>query len=98
MLQQITIDPQSTNLRVVSMNQINFKALATIKAASRYNRVVAFQPTGWTHSSDNSLLKPRNKGHDVIIAIPYSEHSSFEELVDFVKTFRYLYSTTLHFL
>jgi hypothetical protein len=77
-------------------------------------RIVAFQPTGWSHSSGGSgggrkskasrvapaattsssaapgahLLKERRNGPDSIIALPYSEHSSFTELVDFLKTFR----------
>lgn len=87
-LARLTTDPKATCIRVVAMNQINFKTLDVMKAKLAYTRVVAFQPTGWSQSTDNALLKPRYKGSDVIISIPYSEHSSFDELVEFVSTFR----------
>ena len=35
-----------------------------------------------------SLLKERKNGPDSIYSLPYSEHSSFTELLDFLRTFR----------
>lgn len=88
-------------------------------------RIVAFQPTGWTHSSSTpdttsqvkngrrnyyhsnqmkgtsddqssnvcsqySMMTMCKKGLDTIYSVPYSEHSSFTELVQFIKLFRYV--------
>lgn len=96
-LATLTQDSSQTNLWVVSMSDLNFKSLATIRQKnSSYARVVAFQPTGWTFTDTNASSRPcqgggascRSKGPDSIYSIPYSEHSSFNELVLFVETFR----------
>ena len=42
-------------------------------------------------SSEGHLMRPRRKDGNVIFSTPYSEHSSFPELVDFLKTFKYGY-------
>jgi len=59
-----------------------------------YSRVVAFRPTGWTHNGNgpnkkgaptkkaNGLITTRRSGNKTIHGVPYSEHSSFSELVD----------------
>ena len=51
-----------------------------------YSRVVAFRPTGWTHGGGGKkakgLITTRRSGNKVIHGVPYSEHSSFSELVD----------------
>ena len=60
---------------------------------SGYSRVVAFRPTGWTHNggppkrrgasnNTNALITTRRSGNKTIHGVPYSEHSSFSELVD----------------
>lgn len=55
----------------------------------RFRRIVAFRPTGWTFSSKNPrsistcCTDPSGKIH--VYGIPYSEHSSFAELCDFVQ-------------
>ena len=82
-------------------NLINLK-----KKKAKCSKVIAFQPTGWTHNTNNNkyhndnnnsnnssksdILHRREKDGNVIYSVPYSEHSSFTELIDFVNTFRYI--------
>jgi DNA cross-link repair 1A protein len=98
-LAMLTTDSSLTNIWVVSMSEINFNSLNNIKKISmenkkngiQYSRIVAFQPTGWSHTAKSnittisSMLHPRIKDGNTIYSTPYSEHSSFDELIDFVK-------------
>jgi DNA cross-link repair 1A protein len=113
---RLTTDPTASHLWVVPMGQVNFNHLNALRQKKpTCSRVVAFQPTGWTHPGKDAggnkgakyrsnegaadaaaavtaglspLLKPRSKDGNTIYAVPYSEHSSFGELVEFIKTFR----------
>jgi DNA cross-link repair 1A protein len=102
---RLTTDCNAANIWVVSMNQINFNYLENFKKKKTIcNRVIGFQPTGWTHkptgqttnnpSQRSTLLQRhpflnlRQKEGNIIYSIPYSEHSSFSELINFVQTFR----------
>ena len=55
---------------------------------SRFNTVVGFQPTGWTHGKEAGQTwargRRRQKGTIITYSVPYSEHSSFTELREFV--------------
>ncbi len=92
---RLTTDPNASTLWVVPLNQVNFQNLGNLLQKRKdCNRVVAFQPTGWTHSAkpaanDNGVLTPRVKGNITIYSVAYSEHSSFSELVNFITLFRY---------
>ena len=100
---RLTTDPSKSNIWVVGMNQINFNQMITLKnKKSTCNRVVAFQPTGWTFTSKNNVIYPelshilekypflhvRKKEGNTIYSLPYSEHSSFGELINFIRLFR----------
>lgn len=91
-ISKLTKDKESTWLWVVPMNALNFESLNRMKHdKTGCQRVVAFQPTGWSHttnSRDNGLLKPKRKDGNTIYSVPYSEHSSFTELIDFIRLFR----------
>ncbi|KAJ4762203.1 DNA cross-link repair protein SNM1 [Rhynchospora pubera] len=84
----------STRLHVLPLSFLRLenlnKYLATLN--QRFNAVLAFRPTGWTFSeatgSKLDLIKPTSKGNITIYGVPYSEHSSFNELRDFVKFLR----------
>ncbi|KAL9659293.1 hypothetical protein QQ045_024098 [Rhodiola kirilowii] len=53
----------------------------------RFNLIVAFSPTGWTFGKgkNKSPGKRRKQGTLIRYEVPYSEHSSFTELKEFVK-------------
>ena len=69
--------------------QMDNLAVLLVKHRLRYRSIVAFRPTGWTFSSKNPrkmstcCSNPTGKIH--VYGLPYSEHSSFSELCDFVK-------------
>ncbi|RZC59510.1 hypothetical protein C5167_006810 [Papaver somniferum] len=57
-----------------------------------YRSILAFRPTGWTYSGTNGsnldLIKPTTRGNVTTYGVPYSEHSSFLELREFVQFLR----------
>lgn len=91
-LARLVTDPTKSDLWVAPLGQVNFKSLTSMRSKiGGYTQVVAFQPTGWSYTrsgSGESLLSKKMSGQDCIYSVPYSEHSSFSELVDFVRLFR----------
>jgi DNA cross-link repair 1A protein len=86
----LTVDPAEAPIWVVTMGQLSFNALKNIlQEASKhgYSRVVAFRPTGWSFGETSTISK-KVKGDAVLYSAPYSEHSSFSELIDFVELFK----------
>ncbi|KAH0969718.1 hypothetical protein GBA52_028314 [Prunus armeniaca] len=55
--------------------------------ASRFSLIVAFSPTGWTFGKGKKKSPGRRSQQGTMIRyeVPYSEHSSFTELKEFVK-------------
>ncbi|XP_029466310.1 DNA cross-link repair 1A protein isoform X2 [Rhinatrema bivittatum] len=88
----LTTDWNSTGLHVLPMMQINFKGLLNhLSKFSKYDRVLAFKPTGWTYSdrfSSVADIRPEIRGNITIYGIPYSEHSSYLEMKRFVQWLR----------
>uniref|UniRef100_I1P680 DNA repair metallo-beta-lactamase domain-containing protein n=2 Tax=Oryza glaberrima TaxID=4538 RepID=I1P680_ORYGL len=90
----ICSDSQSSSLHVLPLSSLRHenlqKYLETLK--QRFLAVLAFRPTGWTFSEATGnqldLIKPSSRGKITIYGVPYSEHSSFSELREFVMFLR----------
>ncbi|XP_064081497.1 DNA cross-link repair 1A protein-like isoform X2 [Macrobrachium nipponense] len=90
---RLTSDKFSARVHVIRMNEIHPKTLSdyVVSMAPKYNEVIAIRPTGWEHSENNGVLSdvsPKKFGGVYIYGIPYSEHSSYNELQRFVKYIR----------
>uniref|UniRef100_A0A2K5CNA6 DNA cross-link repair 1A protein n=1 Tax=Aotus nancymaae TaxID=37293 RepID=A0A2K5CNA6_AOTNA len=86
----ITTDMCSSLVHLLPMMQINFKGLQSHlkKYGGKYDQILAFRPTGWTHSNKFTSIAdviPQTKGNISIYGIPYSEHSSYLEMKRFVQ-------------
>ncbi|XP_003787201.1 DNA cross-link repair 1A protein [Otolemur garnettii] len=86
----ITTDMCSSLVHLLPMMQINFKDLQSHlkKCGGKYDQILAFRPTGWTHSNKLTSIAdviPKTKGNISIYGIPYSEHSSYLEMKRFVQ-------------
>ncbi len=78
-----------------SKDDLHEQALADriTNSKGRWTKVVLFRPTGWTYKRSKGTLDPSNVDHReegcvTTIGVPYSEHSSYSELQDCVKTLR----------
>lgn len=84
----------NARLHVLRMNQINLNDLSMYLESLKptFDHLLAFEPTGWTHSKktlslDN--LRPKASSRNITIyAVPYSEHSSYSEMKRFVQFLR----------
>ena len=90
----ITTDYSSSCLHVLPMGKINHRDLSTYlnKWDGKYSKLIAFKPTGWTHSGKASFslsdIKPAESCGVSVYGIPYSEHSSYVELKQAVQGWR----------
>ena len=70
----------------IKVNKLTSYADGQSKVFSKrlFDKVVGFRPTGWTMTGckDKSILNSRTNGIVTVHGVPYSEHSSFPELVD----------------
>lgn len=75
--------PQSCQLHVVPMRDLTHEKLRAYLDSLKgtFSEVVAFKPSGWENGKSPSVEKDMVTIH----GIPYSEHSSFSELIRFVK-------------
>ncbi|XP_074294375.1 DNA cross-link repair protein SNM1 [Silene latifolia] len=84
-------DGKDTPLHVLPMSSLRHETLKTYLKTyqDRFTAVLAFRPTGWTFSesigNQLDLIKPNSKGNIQVYGVPYSEHSSFTELKEFVQ-------------
>jgi DNA cross-link repair 1A protein len=87
----LTTNKEEACIWVVPLGHINMKKMpeyfptANNKPFSKaYDRIVGYRPTGWSMGTKPSatLVSSRYSGNLTIHGVPYSEHSSFPELVD----------------
>jgi DNA cross-link repair 1A protein len=92
----VTVDCPEALLHVLPLGQVNRRCLERVKrfAKCRPSALVAFKPTGWTvddgeNRGGNGEVKdgPCRQGITVY-SVPYSEHSSFDELRAFLTLMR----------
>ncbi|CAN8266381.1 unnamed protein product [Cochlearia groenlandica] len=87
-------DGKATCLHVLPMSSLKIERLDEHLKTYReqYGSVLAFRPTGWTYSEKVGehldMIKPTSSGKVTIYGVPYSEHSSFTELREFVQFLR----------
>ncbi|XP_050372696.1 DNA ligase 6 isoform X2 [Argentina anserina] len=63
----------------------NFVRMEEIMAERGYSRVVGFVPTGWTYEVKRNKFAVRSKDELEIHLVPYSEHSNYDELREYVR-------------
>ncbi|XP_042044041.1 DNA cross-link repair protein SNM1-like [Salvia splendens] len=88
-MQWFTTNEQESHVHVVPMWSIaSFKRLDHMAKhyMGRFSLIVAFSPTGWSFGKGKKSTGRRwQKGTMIRYEVPYSEHSSFMELKEFVK-------------
>ncbi|GAB2301757.1 hypothetical protein Dimus_035783 [Dionaea muscipula] len=89
-----TEEESVTDVHVVGWNVLgetwpyyrpNFVRMAEIMTERGYSKVVGFVPTGWTHEVKKNKFAVRTKDCFEVHLVPYSEHSNYEELRDYVR-------------
>ncbi|WCJ25293.1 DNA LIGASE 6 [Euphorbia peplus] len=92
-----TEDGSESDVHVVGWNVLgetwpyfrpNFVKVKEIMEERGYSRVVGFVPTGWTYEVKRNKFSVRSKDSFEIHLVPYSEHSNYEELREYVKFLR----------
>lgn len=89
-MQWLTSNEQESHIHVVPLWTIaSFKRMSFIskRYLGCYNSIVAFSPTGWSFGKGKKKTPGKRWQQGTIIRyeVPYSEHSSFTELKEFVK-------------
>jgi len=80
-----TTELRKTNIHHIGLQHIRFSSLYKLYTGFKhiYKKIVAISPTGW--SGGKKAAKRANSGKIIEIwDVPYSEHSSYTELIDFV--------------
>ncbi|KAL0332442.1 UNVERIFIED_CONTAM: DNA ligase 6 [Sesamum calycinum] len=89
-----TEDELESDVHVVGWNVLgetwpyfrpNFVKMKEIMSERGYSKVVGFVPTGWTYEVKRNKFAVRSKDSFEIHLVPYSEHSNYDELREFVK-------------
>ncbi|KAK2078104.1 hypothetical protein QBZ16_003972 [Prototheca wickerhamii] len=90
----LTTDDREASLHVVPLWMISQQHMVKLLKhyRGRFSTVVGFRPTGWTHDKSAGQTRARGRkqqrGTVITYQVPYSEHSSFSELREFVRWFQ----------
>ncbi|KAG4378181.1 hypothetical protein GLYMA_18G292900v4 [Glycine max] len=93
---EFTEDGKESNIHVVGWNLLgetwpyfrpNFVRMKEVMAerGGSYSKVVGFVPTGWTYEVKRNRFAVKSKDLFKIHLVPYSEHSNYDELREYVK-------------
>ncbi|CAN6445852.1 unnamed protein product [Victoria cruziana] len=91
---EFTVDAPESDVHVVRWNELgetwpyfrpNFVNMKKILDERKYSRAVGFVPTGWVFSASRDDFTVRVKNSCEIHLVPYSEHSSYDELRKYVR-------------
>ncbi|GER35611.1 DNA ligase [Striga asiatica] len=63
----------------------NFVKMQEVMSERGYSKVVGFVPTGWTYEVKHNKFAVRTKDSFDIHLVPYSEHSNYDELREYVR-------------
>ena len=95
MSRRLMADPHRCNVHVVNTSDIKAANLTSYyqQFKSTFTHILALLPTGWEHdysvaSRGLDAIRPKSYGNIFIYGVPYSEHSSYEELKSFVCHFK----------
>ncbi|XP_021737417.1 DNA ligase 6-like isoform X2 [Chenopodium quinoa] len=89
-----TEDESASDVHVVGWNVLgetwpyfrpNFVKMSEIMVEKDYKKVVGFVPTGWTYEVKRNKFAVRTKDSFEIHLVPYSEHSNYNELREYVR-------------
>ncbi|XP_044468176.1 DNA ligase 6 isoform X2 [Mangifera indica] len=89
-----TLDERESDVHVIGWNVLgetwpyfrpNFVRMKEIMVERGYAKVVGFVPTGWTYEVKRNKFAVRSKDSFEIHLVPYSEHSNFDELREYVR-------------
>ncbi|ESQ28710.1 hypothetical protein EUTSA_v10018010mg [Eutrema salsugineum] len=89
-----TEDENESDVHVVGWNVLgetwpyfrpNFVKMNEIMVEKGYDKVVGFVPTGWTYEVKRNKFAVKSKDSMEIHLVPYSEHSNYDELREYIK-------------
>ncbi|XP_043702272.1 DNA ligase 6 isoform X2 [Telopea speciosissima] len=92
-----TEDDSATDVHVVGWNILgetwpyfrpNFAKIKEIMTEKGYLKAVGFVPTGWMYEAKRDGFAVRTKDSFEIHLVPYSEHSSYDELREYARFLR----------
>lgn len=66
----------------------NFTSMEDLRQQYKAERVVGFVPTGWLYEMKKETFSMRTKDACSVHLVPYSEHSSYKELTEYVGWIR----------
>lgn len=91
----LTLDPHQASVHLVSMSHVSIQGLNDYLNTyyPAFTHILGIRPTGWTGITSNTTTHDHNNGNSkrkgaiTLHSTPYSEHSSYEELVRFLAAF-----------